>query len=144
MKDSVRERFGSRDPVLAGNIAPDFELPDVEGEFRRLPTKREKDVLLVFGNSKCPHCSDKISLLNEINDEPDGDFEVIFVALGDKADIARNYVKDKDIKFTVLVDTYGMAGKVTVLNVFRKYSLSTKTDLSSTQAPRMGRLSGKF
>ena len=91
-------------------------LPDIYGKLRRLSTQRDKDVLLVFGNTSCPHCSDKISLLNKIDNESAGDFEVIFVALGATVDVAKNYVKDRGIKFNVLADTFGLTGKAYGVN----------------------------
>jgi len=46
-----------------GRIAPDFSLPDVNGDLVTLAEFRGQDVLLVFGNTRCPHCVARIPLL---------------------------------------------------------------------------------
>lgn len=95
---------------LPGETAPEFTLPDTTDRMVTLSKQRGKEILLVFGNTTCPHCTAKIPLLNQIDtDSGDSDFKVIFVAMGATAKSAEKYIIDRNIKFDVLVDTYGSA-----------------------------------
>lgn len=95
--------------IEEGQAAPDFTLMDTNKQSVSLTDFRGKDVLLVFGNERCPYCSAKISLLNQL--QTDGNFEVIYVALGATLQRANQFVQDKNIRFTVLVDSNQYAGR---------------------------------
>jgi len=93
-----------------GQAAPDFELKSVEDTKVSLGDYLGKDVLLVFGNTQCPYCRGKIPLLNRLQDA--GDFEVIFVALGTTSTAAKDYVRQNEIRYTVLIDSSQRVGRI--------------------------------
>jgi len=96
--------------TAVGQPAPDFTLKTVDGQTASLEDYRGSDVLLVFGNTRCPYCSARIPLLNQLQHE--GAFDVIYVALGTTPSAAREFVDQKDIAFTVLVDSSQFAGRL--------------------------------
>ncbi len=93
-----------------GQPAPDFTLKTTEGDTASLRDYKGKDVLLVFGNARCPYSIGKIPLLNRLQHE--GDFEVIFIALGTTPTAAKDFVRQKDVQFTVLVDSSQRVGRI--------------------------------
>ncbi|MBW8039193.1 MAG: TlpA family protein disulfide reductase [Planctomycetes bacterium] len=98
------------EPVpLPGQSAPEFTLPDTKDHLVTLSEQRGKEILLVFGNTICPHCTAKIPLLNQLDgNSADSGFKVIFVAMGATPESAEKYITDRNIKFDVLIDTYGI------------------------------------
>ncbi|GAH42168.1 unnamed protein product [marine sediment metagenome] len=91
-----------------GKIAPDFSLPDVNGNLVTLAEFRGQDVLLVFGNTRCPHCATRIPLLNELNRN---EFKVVFVALGGTKETIARYIEDLNIRFQMLLDPDRSVGR---------------------------------
>ncbi len=95
--------------IEEGQAAPEFTLKTAEGRSVSLRDYLGKDVLLVFGNTRCPFCSQKLPLLNRLQQA--GDFEVIYIAMGTTPKPARQFVLDKKIQFTVLVDSNQFVGR---------------------------------
>jgi peroxiredoxin len=95
-----------------GRAAPDFLLPDMAGNLIRLNEQNGSDILLVFGSTSCPHCADKVPLLNRIeSSSKDLGIRVVFVALGANPSTARDYASRMNISFKVLTDAYGAAAR---------------------------------
>lgn len=93
-------------------LAPDFTLADIDGGAVTLSELRGRDILLVFGNTHCPHCAEQIPLLNELDAESnESGFKVIFIAMGDTPSVVRKYIKDRNVKFEVLLDTNRSVGR---------------------------------
>ena len=100
-----------RTPKL-GQPAPDFLLPDMAGNLVRLNEQNGSDILLVFGSTSCPHCEDKVPLLNRVeSDSGDRGVRVLFVALGADHDTTREYAKRMNIGFNVLTDACGAVAR---------------------------------
>ncbi|MHC4636313.1 MAG: TlpA family protein disulfide reductase [Planctomycetota bacterium] len=94
-----------------GQNAPDFLLPDSKGQLTLLSNHKGRDLLLVFGTTSCPQCASKVTLLNEINTDSIKDgLKVIFVALGEDPHTIEEFIKENNVSFDVLVDTYGITG----------------------------------
>src|SRR5262245_11069154 len=63
--ESIERRLGSRPPaqpreaggLIVGTVAPQFALPELTGERRKLSEFRGRDVLLIFFNPKCGFCT---------------------------------------------------------------------------------------
>jgi len=86
--------------------APDLALSDVQGRQVILSELRGTDVLLVFGNTACPHCAARVPLLNELaNESKHPGLSLLFIAVGDTAEAVEKYIEDKDVEFTILLDT---------------------------------------
>jgi peroxiredoxin len=111
----------------AGEEAPDFELPSLEGEEIRLSDYAgEKNVVLTFGSATCPMTAGSIRGLNRLHKKyADKDVEFLFVyvreahpgdqlpahrSLNDKTEAAELFREEEDVEVTILLDT--LDGKV--------------------------------
>jgi len=92
-----------------GQFAPEFGLGQADGRVVKLSDFRGRQVVVVFGNTQCPHCAARVPLLNEVAQA--GGTEVIFVVLGGTAGEVKEYIKKWDIKFNVVLDKDGAAGR---------------------------------
>ncbi|HEU5336614.1 MAG TPA: deiodinase-like protein [Terriglobales bacterium] len=111
----------------AGEEAPDFELPSLEGERVRLSDYRgDKNVVLTFGSATCPMTAGSIRGLNRLREQySDEDVQFLFVyvreahpgdelpahrSLEDKAEAAELFCEEEDVEMPVLIDK--LDGKV--------------------------------
>ena len=120
---AAKEMSGPR----AGEEAPDFELPTLEGEKIRLSDYAgEKNVVLTFGSATCPMTAGSIRGLNRLHEEYAGDdVEFLFVyvreahpgeqlpahrSLEDKTEAAELFREEEEVELPILVDS--LDGKV--------------------------------
>lgn len=97
---------------LAGEPAPGFVLPDMEGGVFSFTAPRNRGVLLVFGNTTCPICRSKIPLLNRLTDQAaQNELDVIFVAVGATRDSALRFIAEHDVRCRVLLDSRGQTAR---------------------------------
>lgn len=111
----------------AGEKAPDFELPSLEGEKIRLSDYAgEKNVVLTFGSATCPMTAGSIRGLNSLYDEYSAeDVQFLFVyvreahpgeelpahaSLDDKAAAAELFREEEEVEIPILLDR--LDGKV--------------------------------
>ncbi len=94
-----------------GQTAPDFLLPDTEGQYTQLSNHKGEEILLVFGTTSCPQCAAKIPLLNKLNEKSlKNGLKVIFVALGDDPHSTQEFIEKNNVSFDVLIDSHGITG----------------------------------
>ncbi len=90
---------------LMGNVAPDFELPTLEGKNLKLSDLRGKAVLLNFWATYCGPCKVEMPWFVELQKEygPQG-FQIIGVAMDDASteEIAK-FAKDMGINYPILL-----------------------------------------
>src|SRR5579872_7076532 len=120
---AAKEMSGPR----AGEEAPDFELPTLEGEKIRLSDYAgEKNVVLTFGSATCPMTAGSIRGLNHLHEEySDDEVQFLFVyareahpgeqlpahrSLEDKEQAAELFREEEHVEMPILVDT--LDGKV--------------------------------
>ena len=70
----------SRDGLAVGSPAPDFQLPDADGQTRRLSDYRGRNVLLLFGSPHCDPCRRLLPNLEEF--AATRDFDVLWLNQG--------------------------------------------------------------
>jgi len=88
-----------------GQQVPDFRLPDADNHLRSLRHYRDQQLLLVFGDTRCPHCATLIPRLNSLAHTANPDaLKVLFVAVGANAATAQQFIRDNGINFDVLLD----------------------------------------
>jgi thiol-disulfide isomerase/thioredoxin len=92
---------------LMGNVAPDFELPTLEGKKLKLSDLRGKAVLLNFWATYCGPCKIEMPWFVEMQKEygPQG-FQIVGVAMDDASneDIAK-FAKEMGVNYPILVGT---------------------------------------
>ncbi|MGA7558042.1 MAG: TlpA disulfide reductase family protein [Terriglobales bacterium] len=100
---------------LIGNLAPDFELPALDGKNLKLSDLRGKAVLLNFWATYCGPCKVEMPWFVELQKEygPQG-FQIVGVAMDDASteDIAK-FAKEIGVNYPILIgkdsvaDSYG-------------------------------------
>ena len=90
---------------LIGNLAPDFELPELDGKKLKLSDLRGKAVLLNFWATYCGPCKIEMPWFVELQKEygPQG-FEIVGVAMDDASteDIAK-FAKEMGVNYPILL-----------------------------------------
>ncbi|RBP87036.1 DsbE subfamily thiol:disulfide oxidoreductase [Cytobacillus firmus] len=97
-----------------GNLAPDFELTDMEGNPVKLSDFRGKAVLLNFWASWCPPCRAEMPHMEKLyNKYKDKNFDILAVNLTNtekNSGDAEKFVKELGLTFTIPMDVKGEAG----------------------------------
>ncbi|MDM5229597.1 TlpA disulfide reductase family protein [Cytobacillus sp. NJ13] len=97
-----------------GNLAPDFELTDMEGSPVKLSDYRGKAVLLNFWASWCPPCRAEMPHMEKLyNKYKDENFDILAVNLTNtekNSGDAEKFVKELGLTFTIPMDVKGEAG----------------------------------
>jgi thiol-disulfide isomerase/thioredoxin len=111
---------GSTKGQLMGNVAPDFELPGLDGKSLKLSNLRGKAVLLNFWATYCGPCKIEMPWFVELQKEygPQG-FQIVGVAMDDASteDIAK-FAKEMGVNYPILLGKDAVAesyGGVSVL-----------------------------
>jgi thiol-disulfide isomerase/thioredoxin len=90
---------------LMGNVAPDFELPELDGQRLKLSSLRGKAVLLNFWATYCGPCKIEMPWFVELQKEygPQG-FQIVGVAMDDASteDIAK-FAKEMGVNYPILL-----------------------------------------
>jgi thiol-disulfide isomerase/thioredoxin len=96
---------GSAKGHLIGNLAPDFELPALDGKNLKLSDLRGKAVLLNFWATYCGPCKIEMPWFVELQKEygPQG-FQIVGVAMDDASteDIAK-FAKEMGVNYPILL-----------------------------------------
>jgi thiol-disulfide isomerase/thioredoxin len=107
---------------LIGNLAPDFELPTLDGKNLKLSDLRGKAVLLNFWATYCGPCKIEIPWFVELQKEYGSQgFQIVGVAMDDAStDEIAKFAKEMSINYPVLLgkdsvgDSYGGVGVLPV------------------------------
>lgn len=101
----------ARDPLRAGEVVPDFVLPRLDGSVQKLSNYRGKVVLVNLWATWCPPCIEEMPLLDRLQEEfgPRG-VVVLGLAADDDPEVVRTFVKQRPVKFDVLLDVGGEVG----------------------------------
>ncbi|CAN8142187.1 cytochrome c biogenesis protein CcmG, thiol:disulfide interchange protein DsbE [uncultured Thiomicrorhabdus sp.] len=103
----VTERKKGLVPIEA-RPAVDFELSDTFGESLNFSDKRGKVVLLNFWASWCPPCVKEIPSMNRLAESFDSNqFEIVSVNFKESPQTIRDFLKQVQVDFPVLIDQDG-------------------------------------
>ena len=92
-------------PAAADRPAPDFVLRALDGHNYRLSEYRGEVVAVVFWASWCGGCAEELGLLQSISDAYSGyGFQVLAVAVGERAGAAASMASALDLRYPVLYD----------------------------------------
>lgn len=100
--------------LKVGDKAPDFLLKDLVDKEHKLSDYKGKVVFLNFFASWCPYCVEEIPELNGLYEEFSENKEFVLLGINireSKTKVAQ-FVKNKDIKYTILLDSDGKLAKV--------------------------------
>lgn len=109
--DSIDQRLAGRrdvqprEPggVAIGTLAPDFELPDLAGKWRKLSEFRGRELLLIFFNPQCGFCTKMAADLAALPADGAGGRPVPFVVTTGNVEQMRKLVEDYGIHCVVLL-----------------------------------------
>ncbi len=87
-----------------GNLAPDFELQDLDGNGVRLSDFRGKAVIVNFWATWCPPCKEEMPILNQKSIELSDSLVVLGVNLQENPNAIKPFIKELDISFIILLD----------------------------------------
>ena len=87
--------------------APDFTLPDMEGNLFTLSEKEGQPVVLCFFKTDCPACIREVPYLNAIYQEYKNTHGllVVGIAIGEPQDEVQNYIDTYGVEYPVLLDS---------------------------------------
>ena len=99
-----------------GNLAPDFQLQNLDGQAVSLGNLRNKPVLINFWATWCPPCRSEMPYIQEIYEEWSGKgLVVLTINMGEKPPQVEEFLESQNLSLPVLLDT----GK----NVAQKYNV---------------------
>jgi len=89
-----------------GNLAPDFQLQNLNGQAVSLNNLRGKSVLINFWATWCPPCRGEMPYIQEIYEEwSDKELVLLAINIGESSSKAREFMQNHNLSFTVLLDT---------------------------------------
>ena len=121
-REQLRKELNGRQMTgpKAGEEAPDFELPSLEGKKVRLSDYAGQNVVLTFGSATCPMTAGSIRGLGRLDEEYSGeDVQFLFVyvreghpaedlpahrSLDDKVEAAELFREEEGVEIPILVD----------------------------------------
>jgi len=93
---------------IAGHPAPDFTLPDLEGDSLRLSDFRGRVVLLVFWATWCPACQAQMPAIRNAYEElRDQGFVAIGVSMREDSKRVVAFIEEHRLSFPVVIDGEG-------------------------------------
>jgi len=92
--------------VGIGGIAPDFQLPNLDGQAVSLGNLRGEPVLINFWATWCPPCRSEMPYIQEIYEEwADKGLVILAVNIGESSSTVEDFMQSQNLSFTVLLDT---------------------------------------
>ena len=92
-----------------GNLAPDFQLLDLDQEPVSLSGLRGKPVVLNFWATWCPPCVDEMPYLQEIYDEYSSEgLMLLAIDVGESQSQVEEFLQRNNLSLPVLLDTEGV------------------------------------
>lgn len=91
--------------VRAGDLAPEFTLPDLEGEMRSLADLRGRVVVLNYWATWCPPCVDEMPSLQKLHEAlADKGLSVVAVSVDERFEDIERFARQFGLTFTILHD----------------------------------------
>jgi len=98
--------------ATVGRKAPDFTLPDLDGESVSLSGFSGRPLLVNFWNTGCPPCRHEMPYLDEVYDEQqDTELVMLIVNIGESSATIRDFLQDNDLSLPVIIDTDGAVAR---------------------------------
>lgn len=105
-----------RRALKAGDLAPDFTLPSLDGNQVRFEEFQGTAVLLNFWASWCGPCRLEMPAIQERFNTHAPELAVLAVNIGESADTARNFSDELGLTFPVVLDEGGLVQKEYTVN----------------------------
>ena len=103
--------------TAVGNIAPDFTLAKLDGSKVRLSELRGQPVVINFWATWCPPCRDELPIIERVYAMyRDKGLTVLAVDLQEDSSTVQQFVTQKKMSTTVVLDSQGMAARLYRVN----------------------------
>jgi thiol-disulfide isomerase/thioredoxin len=101
------------EPVLEiGQAAPNFKLPDLNGQQVSLDQYKGKIVMLDFWATWCGPCRMTMPIVENLQKEYADTMVLLAINLQDSRDVVRDYIRAQGIRSRVLLDEEGLVGQM--------------------------------
>jgi len=92
----------------AAEKAPDFQLPQINGDSVQLSSLRGSVVYVDFWATWCPPCRESFPWMESMHQRyQDLGLEIVAISLDQKRDLIENFLKSHKASFTILQDSEG-------------------------------------
>ena len=110
-----------------GKLAPDFQLPNLDGQVVTLSDLRGKPVLINFWATWCLPCREEMPYLQQIYDEWTGKGLVLLaIDIGETPDTVKEFMQEYDLSMPVLLDTsQGVAQRYNITGIPTTFLIDT-------------------
>ena len=95
-------------PTPQENLAPDFQLPDLDGQLVTLGDLRGSPVLLNFWSTRCGSCRFEMPFIQDISEDEEflsKGLAILTISIDEEPYEVEKFMADKKLTFTVLLDT---------------------------------------
>lgn len=109
-QETSGESVGDNDPRLpaaVGSTAPDFTLPNLEGEPVALSSLRGKPVVINFWATWCAPCKEEMPLLESTSQQLGDQVVFLGVDYAEGKDVVQSFVSELGLTFPILLDSDG-------------------------------------
>lgn len=94
-------------PIRVDMPAPDFSLVNLNGQSFHLNAANDRDLLLVFGTTWCPHCRDLMPQLSDIQERFSTRLAVWFICVRQNEQTVLDFYRGQAMSYEVLPDSTG-------------------------------------
>jgi len=128
--------------IHVGNLAPDFQLPNLDRESVSLYGLRGEPVMLNFWTTWCAPCRIEMPYLQGIHEEySEQGLILLAINIGESSSAVEDFLQSRGYSFPVLLDTSGVvAQQYGALNIPTTYFIDEDGVI---QSKRIGPFSGK-
>jgi len=89
-----------------GEMAPDFQYQNADGEILFISDLKGKAVLLNFWQVRCPPCVHEMPFLQQVYEEwVTEDFVMLAVNVGEATSTVNGFIEENELTFPILLDT---------------------------------------
>ncbi|MDD4875718.1 MAG: redoxin domain-containing protein [Dehalococcoidales bacterium] len=92
--------------IEKGDIAPDFQLQNLEGQTISLSNLRGNPILINFWATWCPPCRSEMPHIQDIYEEwSDTELVLLVINIGENSSKVEDFMQSNDLSFPILLDT---------------------------------------
>lgn len=111
--EDIDKNGGTGDDEKQANLAPDFELKDMNGNTVKLSDYRGKKVMLNFWATWCKYCVKEMPDLMKLQEEHKEDLAILYINVGESKETIQKFIEEQKLTGTILLDD-----KMTVASLY--------------------------
>ncbi len=96
---------GSSSVASVGQPAPDFILPNLDGESVSLSDFEGRPVFINFWRINCNPCREELPYLEAVYEERQGELVMLSINIGDDVSNIKQFLQNNSLSLSVLLDT---------------------------------------